>query len=115
MNVYSQDFETQIYYNYDTTYNSVVHGNIRNITDSDSLARIYFRSDAMFLNSYIACTYNFQSDTLFLTEIEEDVYLDYRIEKRSIANAPTDSIYFTYQVYYESGGNAIYDSLEFRV
>lgn len=115
-NLSAQSFNRQIYYEYGK--GDYPHtGNIVSI--NDTLAYIRFVGTSITENAYFPCTYLFRNDTLYMTELDSSLDLNKKVEYSSSIksrNWAEDGVVFLgYQIYYESGGQAIYDSLVFQI
>ena len=109
--VYGQSFNDQFYYMPVQESHYPRRGSVANI--DDTLAYIRFDGPEMNDNAYFACRYVFHNDTLILTELDKPIDLYKEVEYRP--GKATDSIYISYQVYQESGGQPLYDSLIFKL
>jgi len=114
----AQDFYQQFYYEYRP--NSYYHHTGNLVSVNDTLAYIRFNGPWMKDNAYFACSYQFSNDTLHLIELRESVDFNKRAEYSTASRSSDidnfkDSVYLGCQVYYESGGQPIYDSLFFEI
>lgn len=115
---WGQDFNEQFYYEYQSNSYRDHTGNL--VSVNDTLAYIRFDGPTMTDNAFFACKYQFDNDTLILKEIQNSVDFNKRAEysnatSRSFSDNFKDSVYLGYQVYYESGGQPVYDRLSFEI